>query len=347
MIRHLLHGMPNLALGFIDRPAALEQVRLAKYAESKNFHSVWVTETRLVRDAVSVLGAIAATTERIRIGSAVINVWSRIAPLTALTWSTLHEMAPGRVMLGLGAWWDPLALNCGVNRHLTFTRMREYVQAVRGLLNMQTLTIQGATLQVRNLKLDLGTGVDQSPKAVPIFIGATGFQLIELAGEIADGVILDIFVSPRYNRKAREFASRGAAKGSKLPSDVEMAQLIFCCVDDDRDVALKRARSIVTLYLSLRDTRKPWIPEASGVPLSLIDEIGRTVKRYPGNEGLKKAEEIVDDEIVSLLTATGTIDDCIAKVKEYASSGCTLPILTIEGSGDYRRFIDSFSGAYS
>jgi len=338
--------MPNLGLGFLDRPSALEQVRLAKYAESRDFHSVWVTETRLVRDAVSVLGAIAANTEKILMGSAVINVWSRIAPLTALTWSTLHEMAPGRVILGLGAWWDPLASNCGVNRRMTLTRMREYIQVVRSLLNMQTVNFQGATLQVNDLKLDLERDTDTSSKTVPILIGATGFQLLELAGEIADGVILDTFVSPRYNRKAIEFVLKGAAKVSKPLMNIQMPQLIFCSVDDDRDVAVKRAKSIVTLYLSLRDTRKRWIPNASGVPLQLVDDIEKTVKAYPGSEGLRKSEELVDDKTVQLLTASGTIEDCIAKVKDYVASGCTLPILTIEGSRDYKQFVDTFSEAY-
>jgi 5,10-methylenetetrahydromethanopterin reductase len=336
----------DLGIGITDQPTILRQVELAKHAEAKGFHSVWVAETRMVRDAVTILGAVAASTKRVRLGSAVINVWSRIAPLTALTWSTLDEMAPGRPILGLGAWWNPLASKCGINMRMVFARMREYVEVVRGLLQMQTVTLQGKTLHVEDIKLDLGRFVDQSPKKIPIFIGAVGPQLLELAGEIGDGVILDSFVSPRYNREAMKFVAKGVAKSSKSLADLRIAQMIYCSVDPDRELALKRARRAVTRFLSSRDATNNWIAATSGVPLSLVKELSQTMTQHHDREGLEVAEENVGDDVVSLLTASGTTDDCIRKVREYVASGCNLPILCIENP-ECEYVIDAFSEAFT
>lgn len=99
-------------------------------------------------------------------------------------------------------------------------------------------------------------------------------------------------------------------------------------------------KPLVTLYLTMRDARKRWIPEASGVPSSLVEELARIVDRNPGLDGFQRAEEIVD-EVVASLTTSGTIEDCVSRVKEYVASGCTLPILCIENANTAVIFLSS------
>ena len=105
-----------------------------------------------------------------------------------MTFATLHELSQGRAILGIGAYWDPLAWKQGIRRRKALTAMREYVTVVRRLLNLETVTYEGEVVQVRDLRLDLGLEVPQMPKDVPIYIGATGPRMMELAGELADGV---------------------------------------------------------------------------------------------------------------------------------------------------------------
>ena len=97
----------RVGLVFLDRPSLSEQIELARYAERQGFESVWVCETRLVRDAITPLAAFAAAKERIKLTTGVVNNWTRPSALMAMTPATLHELSQGRIMLGIGAYWDP------------------------------------------------------------------------------------------------------------------------------------------------------------------------------------------------------------------------------------------------
>ena len=120
-----------------------EGMEFAQYAEAKGFDAVWQADSRLVRDAVVPMAAFAAVTERIKIGSGVVDCWTRNPARLASTFSTLDDLAPGRVILGIGAWWDPLAGKVGIQRDRPLGVMREVVTAVRALLHNETVTFDG------------------------------------------------------------------------------------------------------------------------------------------------------------------------------------------------------------
>ena len=111
---------------------------------------------------------------------------------------------------------------------------------------------------------------DRSPKHVPIYIGATAMKMMELAGEIADGVVLNYLVGPAYNADAMEHLAIGAERAGRSLDDVDRPQLVVCSLDDDRSLALDRARELVTQYLG----QQPHIMKASGVAPELLEEIG-------------------------------------------------------------------------
>ena len=191
----------RMALYLQDMHPVREGMRYARYAESKGFEAVWQAESRLVREATVPMAAYAAVTSRIKVGSGVIPIWTRNVALLAATFSTLSELAPGRIMMGLGAWWEPLASKVGVDRHRPLLAMREVVEASRQLLALQRVTYHGEFVHLDDVEIDIVHG-DRSPRDVPIYVGATGMQMMELAGEIADGVLLNYMVSPDYNRRA-------------------------------------------------------------------------------------------------------------------------------------------------
>lgn len=317
-----------------DMRTGIEHVR---YAEANGFDAVWQADSRLVRDAVVPMAAFAATTDRIRIGSGVIDCWTRNPARLASTFSTLDDLAPGRMICGLGAWWDPLAAKVGIDRSRPLTVMREVVTAVRGLLANETVTLDGYHVHLDGVELDY-VHQERRPKDVPIYIGATGLQMMELTGEIADGAVLNYLVSPSYNVGALEALARGAAKAGRTIDDIDRPQLVVCSVDEDRQAALDGARLLVTQYLG----QQPHIMKASGVPQELLDEIGEVLTWPATHDDVVAASRLVPDEIVQMITASGTPDEVRAKVDEYVANGCTCPIL-YPLADDVHLMIDTFA----
>jgi 5,10-methylenetetrahydromethanopterin reductase len=331
----------RVALYLQDAHALQDAIQYVQYAEECGFEAVWQAESRLVRDAVVPMAAFAATTRKIKVGSGVINNWTRNAALIAATYLTLDDLAPNRIILGIGAWWDPLAQNVGIQRTKPLLAMREVVTVVRDLLAMKNVTFHGEFVDVTGIELDIVHG-RREPREVPIYIGATGMKMMALTGEIADGALLNYLVSPAYNAEALAALEQGAKVAGRRIEDIDRPQLVVASVDRDRKKALDGARKLVTQYLG----QQPHIMKASGVSHELLDEIGQVLTWPATEEQIEKAMALVPDDVVQLITASGTPEEVRAKVREYVSSGCTCPVLYPLGD-DVRLMIDTFSEGYS
>lgn len=327
----------RVALYLQDAHDLREGLDYVQYAEQRGFEAVWQAESRLVRDAVVPMAAYAAVTERIKVGSGVINNWTRNIGLLAATYLTLDDLAPNRIICGIGAWWDPLARNVGIDRRKPLTAMRETVEILRRLLNMERVTFHGEFIQVDEIELDVVHG-RREPRHVPIMIGATGDKMMELTGEISDGVVLNYCVPPQYNDRALELLARGAQKAGRTLEDVDRPQLVVCSVDHDRERAIDTTRELLTQYLA----QQPHIAKASGVSKDVVADI-QSILGWPATkEQIQEAKHLVPEELIHRITASGTPDEAKAKVEEYRQHGCTSPILYPVG-GDVKLLIDTFS----
>ena len=329
--------MQKAALYLQDSHDLRDGLDYARYAESKGFDAVWQAESRLVRDAIVPMAAYAAVTEKIRIGSGVINNWTRNIGLLASTFLTLDDLAPNRIICGIGAWWDPLARNVGIDRKKPLTAMRETVTILRRLLNMERVTFSGEFVNVSGIELDIVHG-RKEPRDVPIYIGATGDNMMEMTGEIADGVVLNYCVPPEYNHKALELLAAGAKKSGKTLGDIDRPQLVVCSVDLDHDTAIDTTRELLTQYLA----QQPHIAKASGVSMDVVEQIQKILGWPATHEQIQKAKHLVPDDLIDRITASGTPDEAKKKVQEYVNNGCTCPILYPVG-GNVKLLIDTFS----
>ena len=232
----------RVAIYLQDAHDLREGMELAKYAESRGFEAVWQAESRLVRDAIVPMAAFAAVTDKLKVGSGVINNWTRNIGLLAATFLTLDDLAPNRVICGIGAWWDPLARNVGIERKKPLLAMRETIEVMRRLLRMERVTFHGEFHHVDGIELDVVHG-RREPRNVPIMIGATGDAMMELTGEIADGAVLNYCVPPEYNDNALRLLEKGAKKAGRNWLDLDRPQLIVCSVDQrSRQGVGRRAR---------------------------------------------------------------------------------------------------------
>jgi len=330
-------SIPRVALYLQDAHDLRDGLEYVKYAEEKGFEAVWQAESRLVRDAIVPMAAYAAVTEKLKVGSGVINNWTRNIGLLASTFLTLDDIAPDRIICGIGAWWDPLAKNVGIDRRKPLKAMRETVEVLRRLLNMERVTFHGEFHQVEGIELDVVHG-RREPRHVPIYIGATGPKMMELTGEIADGVVLNYCVPPEYNDQALEKLEVGIKRAGRTLDSLDRPQLVVCSVDHDRQAAFDTSRELLTQYLA----QQPHIAKASGVSQEIVDEI-QSILGWPAtHEEIKQAKHLVSDDLVERITASGTPDDARAKVREYIDHGTTCPILYPVG-GDIKLLIDTFS----
>jgi len=329
----------RVALYLQDAHDLRDGLDYVRYAEQRGFEAVWQAESRLVRDAIVPMAAYAAVTERIKVGSGVINNWTRNIGLLAATFLTLDDLAPNRIICGIGAWWDPLARNVGIERRKPLTAMRETVEVLRRLLNMERVTFHGEFHHVDGIELDVVHG-RREPRHVAIMIGATGDKMMEMTGEIADGAVLNYCVPPEYNIKALELLERGALKSGRTLDDIDRPQLVVCSVDQDHDRAIDTTRGLLTQYLA----QQPHIAKASGVSQDVVDKI-QSILGWPATkEQIQKAKHLVPEDLIERITASGTPKEARTKVDEYRKNGCTCPILYPVG-GDVRLLIDTFAQA--
>jgi 5,10-methylenetetrahydromethanopterin reductase len=290
---------------------------LAKRAEDLGFDSIWLTETRFTRDAITTAAAVAAATNRVRIGTAVTNPFTRGAVLTAVTFATLDELAEGRLIFGFGPGSPHILRRQGFGFDLPLTRMREHIDVVRQLLSGERVSYEGKTVSVENVALDF----QPYRPNIPLYLGVTGPKALECAAEIADGVILNGFVSAAYTKRAVERMRRRLADAGRAEDDFEIASWLMVSVDRDSAKAKDAVRPMVATYLA----NFPNIARESGLPQDLLDTIGSV---YMG-QGVAEAAKHVDDEVVTLLSCSGSPDECRALIQERRDAGADLPVLGI------------------
>jgi 5,10-methylenetetrahydromethanopterin reductase len=327
----------QVALYLQDAHDLRDGLDYVRYAEEKGFYAVWQAESRLVRDAIVPMAAYAAVTEKIKVGSGVINNWTRNIGLLAATFLTLDDLAPDRIICGIGAWWDPLAKNVGIDRKKPLLAMRETVEVLRRLLRLERVSYHGEFVHVDEIELDVVHG-RREPRNVPIYIGATGDKMMELTGEICDGVVLNYCVPPEYNVRALECLDNGAKKSGRRVEDIDRPQLIVCSVDEDRERAIDTTRGLLTQYLA----QQPHIAKASGVSDDVVGKI-QSILGWPAtHEQIERAKHLVPEDLIHRITASGTPQEAKAKVAEYIKFGCTCPILYPVG-GDVKLLVDTFA----
>jgi F420-dependent oxidoreductase-like protein len=235
-----------------------QQLALVKEAEAAAFDSVWAAEA-YGSDAATVLAWLAAQTERIRIGSAILQMPARSPAMAAMTAATLDQLSNGRMLLGIGPSGPQVAEGWHGQRFARqLTRTREYVEIVRKALARERLVYEGDTY---TLPLPDGPGkalkltIAPVQERIPIYVAAIGPKNTSLAGEIADGW-LPMFFSPEHVDESRRLLEEGAARAGRSLDGFEIAPSVQVAIDDDIDRARDVMRPFVALYVGGMGSRE-------------------------------------------------------------------------------------------
>jgi len=319
----------KLALGFNPILSTDDAIRIAARAEGLGYDSIWIHESLFQRDVVTYISAMAGATRRIRLGSGVINTFTRHPVTAAATFATLSELSGGRVTLGLGLGSFPTIPLIGhqifpVEKTRPLRRMKEYVRVVKMVWEGKSVDFDGEFYKVHNLTLGF-----KPEKPVPLFIASLSPKTQAFAAQVADGVILSPALNTAWGTERMvENVKRGeAARGSR----VERASYMLTCLDPDPMKAIQAVREYYFFAYQLAEVVRPEVLAPYGVTGDRLLPMKEAWKK--GDVG--EAKRLIPEEAIEALTITGTGDHAADRLREYEKAGVTLPIAMPIGDVGY------------
>ena len=312
--------LKSVGIGLLGDLNVKEMIKYARLAEKSGFESAWTTEGYFRRDAVSSISAIAMATKKIKLGIGCINPYTRSPALIAMSVATLDEISNKRIILGLGASSRYcIEYQMGIPQKSPLIYLRECVEIIRRLLTGKAITYEGSAFKIRDVNL----GFKPVRDTVPIYLASTGPRMLQLAGEIGDGVLLTWGSSIGYISYAIENIRIGAKRADRDPAEIDIASYIIFSVDQSSKLAKDIAKSIVVRVL--KDIGAERLLRWSGLEeyIKVLSPVREAMKR--GDVGL--AVEYVPDALVDALTVSGTPRECEEKLEKYKNAGTTLPVI--------------------
>ena len=302
-------------------------VELAKAAEANHFASVWFAENPFERGVMPSAAACAVATRRIRIGIGVWNPFNRHPSLIAMEIGALDALAQGRAALGIGSGLAAQIRKLGVDNKKTLGAMRDTFHIVRGLLRGEDVSYSGPVFSAKGVKL----GYVPPRPDMPLFMAARGDKALQLAGEIADGLVVSNMCPPPFTAHAVGIVRKAAAAaGRAMPASV--IQYVPCIARADGTEARRAIKPALAPMLkqywalgqnvatAKESMRHSGIPEA---------DIQRAVERIETGD---QPEDVLDDRFVDAFTIAGSADQCLERIDAYARAGVSEMVLTFVGA---------------
>lgn len=308
-------------------PAAADhdaQLALVREAERLGYDSVWASEGYGV-DPATTLAWLAAGTERINLGSGVLQVSGRTAIAAAMAATTVDRVSGGRFLLGLGASGPQVSEGWHGRRYeRPLAHLRDYVAVVRTALEGRPVEHDGPEIVLplpdsRGKALSMTVSPVRRP--LPVHLAAMGPKAVALAGEIADGW-LPIHFPPEHLAEMSEHLRAGAARAGRDAARVEVSPMVMAMVDDDADYARDLVRPMLALYLGGMGTRGVNFYNRLAHRLGFGPAAARVQDAYFDGD-LGEAMEEVPDDLVDALTVCGTPAQVRERLAAYRKAGAT------------------------
>jgi len=284
-------------------------------AEEIGYTDAWTAEVN-AHDAFVPLAAAAAWTN-LRLGTAIANIYTRTPTLIAQTAAAMAELAPGRFCLGLGTSSPAIVENWhGVRLERPLERMRETIRFLRQAFTGEKTVVRNRWFDVKGFRLGRAPALPP-----PIFVAALRPKMLELGGEMAEGVITN-YISPEDAPKVAAPAREAARRAGKDPARLDVACRIFVIATEDADVAQMIGRLVVSAYLTtpFYYAFHRWLGRG--------DQLAPMMAAWQAGER-QQAAGLVPRRVVEEIFVFGSPQQCREKVEAYRENGITTPILNI------------------
>ena len=291
--------------------------------------SVWIPETWGM-EGYSMLSIVSQIVKKPKIGSSIINIYSRTPTLIAMGAATVDTLSNGRLILGLGTSSESIVQEWhGLKFTNPVQRMREYVDIIKLTLSGNKVNYDGKFFQLRNFNL-LITPIR---KNIPIYLAAVNEKMVSLTWEIADGVIF-------YLRPIQEL--KGTIQKMQSKKKIDVSCQLITCISDDSEKATERAKKTLAFYISVGKIYREFLAKNG------FNNETKNIYEEFKKSGLKSNHELVTDNMLESLVISGTSNECTKKLKRFVDAGIALPILQFNPIDDimasFKLLVSTMSG---
>jgi 5,10-methylenetetrahydromethanopterin reductase len=286
-------------------------------AEELGFDYAWLADIGLNRDVYVAMTMCAMKTTSILLGTSVTNPYTRHPAITAAAFATLDELSKERMVIGIGIGSKKNLLEpLGILRENTGQMFREAIKVMRSVMNGTSSSFQGQFYRLSGARLGFRAG-----RTIPIYIAGRGRGTLTIAGEIADGVIFSSLATPEAVRYAMDAINRGAKIAGREPAKIEKALFTRVLISGDTNRAREEIRPLVPYRL--------WDDSYDTIrQLGYDEERVRRIKNAYERGELKKATELVTDQMLEDFAVAGTIEYCTDKIEKLRLCGVTQLIVS-------------------
>ena len=304
-----------------------EMIELARLADQSGMESIWMSDHLCFRDSLTTSTALLASTSKIKVAAAPLSPYSRAPIISAMSLATMEEFAPGRVIASPGTGNAAALKEAGIDSPRPLKTMREYVEILGRLLNGEIVNFHGEMFHLRGPKMGF---VPSRP--IPMYLTAVRPRMLQLGGEIGDGVLLSGGCSPSYIARCVGEIQIGAEKAGKPPASVDVAGFITAAVSEDPHDAIE-ANKLFLAYI-FRNTH-----HADNIRLGggKVDQEG--LAGAVGKRDWDAAKKYISDEVVFAHSIAGTATDCRRQLQAFVSAGLNLPVLLPMGTQEMRKSV--------
>ena len=308
-------NLGQMALSLPLPPNVPACIEWARRAEAIGYESVWIAETG-GPDPFVLAGTVAQVTTKMRIGIAVSPVYIRTPATIAAACGTVAQLAPDRFIVGLGASSHTIIEQWhGVPFRKPLSRVRETVITVRGMLAGEKVKFEGETLRTQGFRLMV-----PPPAPVPIYVGALRPAMLELAGEVGDGVAVNLFPVDALPKMVEHIAI-GARRAGKDPQTMEVVCRQQVLVTDDKHAARELFRAALTGYFATPVYNKFAAWYGFEEEAALIEKGFKSGDRALTRKGMT-------DRFVDSIGMFGSLDECRERIATYHAAGVTTTIVS-------------------
>ncbi|MFT5210042.1 MAG: putative F420-dependent oxidoreductase [Flavobacterium sp.] len=321
----------RIALTLPDPRGVDLTIELAKWAEGEGYDDLWFADSNGV-DALTTAAAVALNTSRVRIGTAIIPVFSRTPAVLASTAHVLHQLSKGRFILGLGSSSQTMMENWhGLTFEKPLSRVKETTLLIKQMLRGEKTDFSGITVSskgYRQLPLDAN--------AQPVYMAALRSKMLETAAEFSDGVILNLFPKDSLP-KMMEHIKIGAERAGKKIEDIEIVCRHMVVVSDDKAAARDMFRAGFAPYYAtpVYNAFLTW---------SGYGDVAKEISDGWAAKDRAKTTGALNDQLVDDIAILGTKEECQDRIREYGEMGITTHIISCVSPKDAQSTYDAFCG---